>query len=53
MATFLMMSAKLAALDLLETKVFRNKGYKLLISVHDITNNILSWDSNYIVDMVM
>ena len=29
------------------------KVYDVIISVHDITNKILSRDSNYIVDVVM
>ena len=47
------MSAKLATLGLLKIKVFRNKGYDLIISVHDVTNKILSRDLNYIVNLVM
>ena len=50
---FLMMSAKLATLGLLKIKVFWNKGYDVIISVHDVTNKILSRDSNYIIDVVM
>ena len=38
MGEFLMMSAKLATLDLLDIKVFRNKGYDVIISVYDVTN---------------
>ena len=53
MVTTLMLSAKMAALGLLKVKVFWNKGYEVIISVHDITNKILSRDSNYIVDVVM
>ena len=53
MVEFLMMSAKLATLGLLKIKVFWNKGYDVIISVHDVTNKILSRDSNYIVDVVM
>ena len=48
-----MMSAKMATLGLLKIKVFWNKGYDVIISVHDVTNKILSRDSNYIVDVVM
>ena len=48
-----MMSAKLATPGFLKIKVFWNKGYDVIISVHDFTNNILSRDSNYIVDVVM
>ena len=45
-----MMSAKLATLDLLKIKVFWNKRYVVIISVHEVTNKILSRDPNYIVD---
>ena len=47
------MSAKMATLGLIKMKVFWNKGYDLLISVHDFTNKILLRDSNYIADVVM
>ena len=47
------MPAKLATLGLLKIKVFWNKGYDIIVSVHDITNKILSPDSNYIVHGVM
>ena len=53
MVAILMMSTKLATLDFLEIKVFWSKGYDVIISVHDVTNKILSRDPNYIVDMVM
>ena len=53
MVTILMMSAKMATLGLLKIKVFWNKGYDVIISVHDVTNKILSRDSNYIVDVAM
>ena len=53
MVAILMMSAKLASLGLLRIKAFWNKGYDVIISVHDVTNKILSRDSNYIVDVVM
>ena len=53
MVTILMMSAKMATPGLLKIKVFWNKGYDVIISVHDVTNKILSRDSNYIVDVVM
>ena len=51
-ATF-MMSAKLATLGLVKIKLFWNKGYDVIISVHDVTNKVLSRNSNYIVDGVM
>ena len=53
MVTILMMSAKMATPGLLKIKVFWNKGYDVIISVHDVTNKILSRDSNYIVDVIM
>ena len=53
MVPILMMSGKLATLDLLEIKVFRNKDYDVTIFVHDFTNKILSHDSKYILDVVM
>ena len=48
-----MMSGKMATLGLLKIKVFWNKGYDIKIYVHDVTNQILSRDSNCIVDVVM
>ena len=53
MVTILMMSAKMATPGLLKIKVFWNKGYDVIISVHDVTNKILSSDSNYNVNVVM
>ena len=53
MGEYLMMSAKLATLSLLKLKVFWNKGYDDIIPVYDVTNEILSRDSNYIVEVVM
>ena len=38
----LMISAKLALSLLLELKVFVNKGYDVIISVHIVTNEIFS-----------
>ena len=51
LVTILKMSAKVATLDL-KIKVFWNKGYGIIVFVHDI-NKILSLDSNYIVDKAM
>ena len=48
-----MMSSKLATLGLLKRKVFWNKGYDVITSVYDVTNKVLSRESNYTVDMVM
>ena len=44
MVTILMMSAKIATPGLLKVKVFLKKGYDVIISVHDVTNKILSHD---------
>ena len=52
MIVILIMSAKLAIPGLLKTKMFWNKGYDIIISVHDITDIILSRDLNHIVDVV-
>ena len=48
----ILMSTKMASPSLLKIKVFK-KGYDIIISVHDITNKILSCESNYIVYVVM
>ena len=53
MVTILMMSAKLATPGLLKIMIFQNKGYDLIILDYDVTNKILSGDSNYIVDVDM
>ena len=53
MVTILMMSAKMAFLDFLKIKAFSNTGYDGMISISDVTNKILSCDSNYIVDVVI
>ena len=47
------MTAKMATLGLLKIKLFWNKGYDVMISVHDFINKILSRDSNDIADLVM
>ena len=47
------MLAKMATPGLLKITVLWNKGYDVIIPVHDVTNKILSRDSNYIVDVVM
>ena len=53
MVIILMVSAKVTTPGLLKTKLFWNKGYDVIISVHDVNNKILSCDSNYIVDVAM
>ena len=49
----LIMSAKVATLDLLKKSNFWNKKYDVINSVYDITNKILSRGWNHIVDVVM
>ena len=51
MVTILMMSVKVATLGLLKIKIY--EGYDVIISVHDVTNKILTRNSNYIVDVIM
>ena len=53
MITILMMSAKMATLGLLKIKVFWNKGYDVIIYACDVTNDISSPDSNYIIIVFM
>ena len=48
-----MMSAKMATPGLLKIMVFWKKGYGVIITTHEVTDKILSCDSNYIVDVVM
>ena len=38
---------------LLKTKVFWKKVYDVIMSIHEVTNKVLSRDSIYIVDVVM
>ena len=47
-----MTAAKMATPGLLKITVFSNKGYGVIISVHDVTNKISSHDSNYVVDLL-
>ena len=53
MVIILMMSTKMATPGLPEIRIFRNKSYDVIISVHDVTYKFLSRDSNYIMDVVM
>ena len=53
MLAVLMMSAKMAALDLFKIKVFWNIGYDVITSVYDVINRNLSRDSNYVIDVIM
>ena len=43
----------MATSGLLKITKFWNKGYDVIVSVEDVTNKILSRDSNYIVDLFM
>ena len=52
MLSILMMPPKLTTLDLLIINTFW-KNEKMIISVHDVTNKILSREPYYIVDVVM
>ena len=47
------MSAKLASPALLKLKIFQNNADAVIILDYDLTSNILSRDSNYIVDVGM
>ena len=53
MVTIFIMSAKLASPVLFKLKEFQTKGYDVTIINYDVTNNILSRDSNYVVDVGM
>ena len=48
-----MMPGKMAIPGLLKITVFWNKGYDVIIYVHDVTNKILSCDPNHFLDMFM
>ena len=48
-----MIAAKMVTASVLKIKVFWIKGYYVIYSVYDVTNKILSHDSNYIVDVIM
>ena len=53
MLAILMMSARLGTPGLYKIKVFWNKSYAVITSALNVTNEILSRDSGYIVDVVM
>ena len=48
-----MISAKMATPGLTKLTVFWNKDYDFMISADDVTNSVLSRDSNYVVDVFM
>ena len=51
--TILMMSAKWATPGLLKIKIFQNKSYDVIVLDYDVTKEILSRNSNYIIDVAM
>ena len=53
MVTVLMIPARLATPGLLKINIFQNKGYDITIVDYDVTNKILSHDSNYVVHVVI
>ena len=53
MNKILMVLVKLATLGLFKIKIFKKKGYDVIIADYDVSNKILSHNSNYIKDMVM
>ena len=46
------MSAKMATPGLLNIKVFSIRGYELIISLHEVTNKILSHD-NVVISQIL
>ena len=53
MVAILMMSAKLTTIAIIKIKVFWNKGYYVIIYVHNVTIKVLLCGSNYIVHAVI
>ena len=53
MVTILTISAKLATPGFLKIKVFFLKSYDVIILDYEVTNKILSGDSNFIVNVVV
>ena len=53
MITILVKLGKMASLGLLKIKLLWNNGSDVIIPVHDVADKILSYDSNYIVNVVM
>ena len=53
MVAILILSVKLATLVLSKIKLIWNKGYDVIISIHDVINKILSCGSNYVIEVVM
>ena len=53
MVKILMMSAKVAIPGLRKINIFKNKGSDVIIVEYDVINEVLSRESNYIVNVVM
>ena len=53
MVTILIMSAKMPNPGIRKIKIFRKKGYDVIIYVNGVTNKTLSRDSSYTVEVVM
>ena len=53
MLATLMMSAKFATLGLLKVKTYWKNRYDVINSANEVTREFLSYDSNWIVDLVM
>ena len=53
MVKILMMSAKRATPGLPKAITFSNKVFNVIISIHEVTNRVLSCDSTYIIDLFM
>ena len=53
MVKILIMSARVATANFPKIKIFWNKGYYIIYPVYDVTNKILSHDTNYIMVVVM
>ena len=53
MVTILMISANLPTPGLLKIKTCQNKVYDVIVLGYDVSNKVLSGDSNYILDVVM
>ena len=51
MVTILMISTKMTTVGLFKIEIFWDKCSDVIISVNDVTNKILSSDSNYIADV--
>ena len=53
MVKILMISAKVAIPGLRKINIFKNKGSDVIIVEYDVINEVLSRESNYIVNAVM